>query len=141
MTQEKTSICDYKLGELLSLIENNEMPECVHKEIFDALPNMKKREMNTPYHFVLVNIEKRRYFSAHRVTDAVRGAGCSMSYWRISYGMLQYRITKNPFGTADFEWIFGKRFGRRDDVVIPIQVHTKKEVLDIAKKLSDVFNF
>lgn len=137
----KTTISDYKLSELRYLIDKGEMPECVKNEIYDALPSMKGEECNTPYRFVLVNTDKKRYFRAVRTTDAIRGQGCSISYWKIAYGKLQYRIKAGYFGEADFEWRFGKQFGKVGDVEIPTQVHTKKEVIAIARRLSNIFKF
>lgn len=85
--------------------------------------------------------EDGRFIEAIRCRiAAIRGEGSAGGYWSIRYGNCrQWGFKKNPFGSYEAEamnrYFSSRTFDDGTVVYIPSSVHTKKEVLDLARKL------
>ena len=72
--------------------------------------------------------------------NADRYGGCSGGYWAIQYGNCRcWGFKKNPFGEYDPEqmdkYFSSVAMSQDETIAIPRSVHTKKEVLELVKKL------
>ena len=98
---------------------------------------------NTPYEVSFTNLEGTRYFTAVRKQDPWNDdKGNYMPYgggsrWHICYGKILWSTGKDPFGGKTYFWkrtsqLFAKS---SNGTVIPQSVATKKEVIEIAKRI------
>lgn len=124
-------------------------------KLSDLVPEIKERLLaerpmlhetwkeNTPNRICLTNAEGTRYFIASRKHLAWNddkgnympfGGG---SIWLVRYGKIKFRVTNDPFGQPEYSWYCsGEVFGKSaNGTVIPQQLSTKKEVLDLIKKI------
>lgn len=98
----------------------------------------KTRHVNTPWNVAFVNKEGTRYFSAWRKNDFAKWSGGSMhGWWCVRYGKVLWDRRKQPLGDDyDYFWVFSETFRKSaNGTEIPREVHTKKEVLEIAKAI------
>lgn len=113
-----------------------EIQDQLLKEREELWTTMKK---NDAWNIVLVNKSGTRYFRAWRQNDFERWSGGSIhGWWNIRYGKVLWDRRKWPLGGGfDYFWVLsGKMFGKsKNGTEIPREVHTKKEVLEIAKKI------
>ena len=104
------------------------------------------KPINTPYEILLYNESRTRFFEARR-TQAVWydnkghylpfGGG---SHWSIRYGKMAFRSFKSCIGTREYEIAQGQTFKKAmNGTAIPLNVATKKEVLEVAKAIG-IFN-
>lgn len=102
---------------------------------------LHKKCINNAYHVLLYNEKGTRYFYARRMSVASNWASFGGgSYWKVSYGAIEFRATKNPIGELDYELCDGRTFGKSvNGTVIPKQLATKKEVIAIAQQIG-IFN-
>lgn len=114
-----------------------ELPIQVQKRLARLREELKSVRINTPYKVLIYDEEARRYFEAYRKSIGTTWAGFGGgSYWKVRYGAVQISRGKDPFGGVDYSLCNGKAFGKSaNGVVIPQRVETKKEVLEIIKKL------
>lgn len=90
---------------------------------------------------VFVQKPNGRFFEAVRGRIAAsRYNGCAGGYWSVRYGdCKRWGFKKDPFGTyypdAKEKYFSGLALNTGETVNIPPSVHTKKDVLALAKKL------
>lgn len=118
----------------------NDLPIEVQNELNAKRADLHKTEYcNTAWRVSLVNKEGTRYFLAYRRNDFSRYSGGSIyGWWVVRYGKVLWDRRKQPLGNDfDYFWVLsGKTFGKsKNGTEIPKEVHTKKEVLEIARKI------
>lgn len=85
------------------------------------------------------------FFEATRQRIAAnRYCGCAGGYWAVRYGNCKHwAFKKNVFGQYDPEqankYFSGLRLESGEIITVPSKVHTKKDVLELAKKLGFEF--
>lgn len=118
----------------------NELLTDVQNKLIQDRKELKNKNVNNAYHIELYNEEGTRYFVATRKCQAYSdnrgnympfGGG---SVWKITYGCVQFKSTVD-FGIKTYELCSGKTYGKRNGVEIPRTLNTKKEVMELVKKL------
>lgn len=119
-----------------------ELPQAVQDKLKADREQLPNHRVNTAYTIELYNAIGTRYFRAQRCCRCWNdtkgnympfGGG---TYWEISYGKVQVRAYKSCMGTQEYELYNGKRFGQSaNGTVIPTQLNTKKEVIEIINKI------
>lgn len=114
----------------------SELPQDVQDELLaERKELLHTRKVNTPWQVVFVNKEGTRYFKAWRKNDYQKWSGCS-GWWNVRYGRIQWSSERTPLGDYEYFWMFSKTFSKsQNGTEIPREVHTKKDVLEIAKKI------
>lgn len=119
-----------------------DLPQEIQNQLLSERANLHvTRKVNDAWHVAFVNEEGTRYFEAFRKNDFY-GAGCANGWWVIRYGKVLWDRTKQPLGNDfDYFWVFSsKTFSKSSNgTEIPRDVHTKAEVLAIAKAIG-IFN-
>lgn len=123
----------------------DDLPEKIKNELLEKrLILCKEWFINNAYDVCFTNLEGTRYFTAYRKQSSWNDdKGHSMpfgggSQWHIRYGAILWRTTQNPLGGKEYEWCKSskKTFAKAaNGTIIPNTVASKKEVLDIAKKI------
>lgn len=102
-----------------------------------------KWKQNSAYYICFTNTDGTRYFKARRVILSWNddkghympfGGG---SYWQIRYGKIKWATGKDPIGGTVYSWVQSREtFSKSaNSTIIPTEVKTKKEVLEIAKQI------
>ena len=102
-----------------------------------------KWKQNSAYDICFTNTDGTRYFKAKRVVLSWNddkghympfGGG---TYWQIRYGKIKWATEKNPIGGTVYVWVQSRETfsNSANGTVIPNEVKTKKEVLEIAKQI------
>lgn len=122
----------------------SDLPQDVQDKLLEERKELHKTEhCNTPWRVAFVNKEGTRYFLAWRRNDFSRYSGGSIyGWWNVRYGKVLWDRRKQPLGNDyDYFWVFsGNTFGKsQNGTEIPREVHTKKEVLELAKAIG-IFN-
>lgn len=116
----------------------NELPIEIQNELNAKRAMLHVTEhCNTPWRVSLVNKEGTRYFLATRHNDFA-GYGSIYGWWRVRYGKVLWDRQKQPLGNDyDYFWVLsGKTFSKsKNGTDVPREVHTKKEVLELARKI------
>lgn len=103
--------------------------------------DLSRKSINTPYEVLAYNEAGTRYFHARRICRGTSWAGFGNgSYWKVSYGAVQFRKEKDPFGGIYYELCNGKTYCKSSNgTAIPSRVETKAEVMNICKQIG-IFN-
>ena len=119
----------------------NELPQEWQEALLAEKNNLCNKVINTPYEVELYSSNGMRYFIARRVCKSSTWAGFGNgSYWRISYGKVEFCCGRNPVGEKTFELCNGKRFAKSaNGTTIPNELNTKKDVIALAKAIG-IFN-
>lgn len=131
----------YKYSEIHGGRKLAEMTEWEQAYIHKEWERLCSRKTVNTSEYVFAQKPNGRFFEARRGRIAAsRYSGCAGGYWSIRYGdCRRWCFKKNPFGSFDPEptdKYFGAiNFENGERVVIPSSVHTKKEVLELAKKI------
>lgn len=130
----------FEWSEIKNIKTLSELPEEVANEM------REKRKIyansicrNSSYEYCVVNEDCTRFFSASRTYgwDGYKSYG---NTWHITYGSISWKFSKRLFGLYEPEWCKGKTFGKATNgTEIPKMVGTKKEVIELAKKIG-IFN-
>lgn len=123
-----------------------ELPQAIQAKLKTDREQLPNHRVNTAYAIELYNATGTRYFRAQRRCRCWNdtkgnympfGGG---TYWTVSYGKVQVRAYKSCMGTQEYELYNGKRFSESaNGTVIPTELNTKKEVMQLIKKL-EIFN-
>lgn len=119
----------------------SEMTESEQAYIHKEWDRLCARETVNTSEYVFIQKSNGRFFKAIRGRiAAMRYGGSAGGYWSIQYGnCLFWGFKKNPFGQFDPEpmdkFYSAKTMESGEIVNIPSKVHTKKEVIELAKKL------
>ena len=131
----------YKFYEIKGGRKLSEMTEQEQTYIRNEWDRLCSREtVNTP-EYIFIQKPNGRFFRATRERIAAhRYMGCAGGYWSIRYGdCTRWGFKKNILGQYDPEpmdkYFSAKTLTTGETVNIPSSVHTKKEVLALAKKL------
>lgn len=116
-----------------------DLPQEIQDKLLEERKQLcEKWHRNTPWEVCFVNKEGTRYFHAYRKNDFA-GQGCMCGWWLVRYGEIRWRHTRKVFwGIVDetYEWVESKGYAKsKNGTQIPPDVHTKKEVLEIAKAI------
>ena len=99
----------------------------------------KTMRANDAWHVACVNKEGTRYFEAWRKNDFSKWSGGSIhGWWRVRYGKVLWDSRPWPLGGGkDYFWVFSNKTFKKsvNGTEIPTEVHTKKEVLELAKAI------
>ena len=135
----------YKYHEIQGGRKLSEMPESEQEYIHKEWERLCAREdVNTP-ELVFFQKANGRFFEARRGRIAAnRYTGCAGGYWSVRYGNCKgWYFKKNPFGQFDPEqkdkYFSGLTLESGETIPVPSEVHTKKEVLELAKRLGFEF--
>ena len=94
---------------------------------------------DTPWRVAFVNKEGTRYFTAYRKNDFSRYSGGSIhGWWIVRYGKVLWDRRKQQLGDGyDYFWVFSNKTFKKsaNGTEIPNEVHTKQEVLALAKAI------
>lgn len=117
-----------------------DLPQEIQDQLLaDRAKLHETKKVNNAWHVAFVNKEGTRYFEAWRKNDFQRwSGGCTSGWWRVRYGKVLWDRHIWPTGGGyDYFWVFsGKWFTKsQNGTEIPTDVHTKKEVLELAKKI------
>lgn len=128
-------------------MELKDLPISVQEELLAERTLLHtKWKVNTAYKVLFTNLEGTRYFSATReCIPYYDNKGNYMPFgggtqWRIKYGRILWSIGKDPMGGKTYWWLAsGKTFSKSiNGTVIPTKVSTKKEVMEIVKKIGNL---
>lgn len=128
---------------MLNMATINDLPIEVRNELYAKRAKLSKKwHINSAYEVRFTNAEGTRYFHARRVcVPWSDDKGHCMNYgggtyWMVSYGVIKARKERHPMGCS-YEWgESSPRFTKSaNGTEIPSKVATKKEVLEIAKKI------
>lgn len=120
----------------------NDLPIEVQNELNAKRAELSKKwHINSAYEVRFTNAEGTRYLYARRVSVPWHdnkgnymnfGGG---TYWTVSYGVIKARKERRAMGFT-YEWCESQRYTKSaNGTEIPSKVATKKEVLEIAKKI------
>lgn len=120
----------------------SELPIEVQEKLNKEKKELHKNRKNDSYYILLYNEEGTRYVECHRISIPYSdnrgnympfGGG---SCWDIRYGKMAYRKQKHLIGNG-FDWVLckGDRFTSVNGYEIPKQVKTKKEVIEVIKRI------
>lgn len=117
-----------------------DLPEDVQQKLLSERVKLwQTMHANDAWHVAFVNKEGTRYFEAYRRNDFTRWSGGSMhGWWRVRYGKVLWDRSKQPIGNDyDYFWVFSNHTFKRsmNGTDIPKEVHTKKEVIELAKAI------
>lgn len=119
-----------------------DLPLAVRDKLQAERIKLANHRVNTAYAIELYNESGTRYFRAKRCCQCWNDTNGNYmpfgggTYWVISYGKVQVRAYKSCMGTQEYELYNGKRFDKSaNGTVIPTQLNTKKEVLEIINKI------
>lgn len=119
-----------------------ELPQAVQNKLAAAHEQLPNHRVNTAYTIELYNATGTRYFIAQRRCRCWNDSNGNYmpfgggTYWTVSYGKVQVRAYKSCMGTTEYELFNGKRFTQSaNGTVIPDEVATKKQVIELIKKL------
>ena len=122
-----------------------ELPQEIQNELNAKRANLYKDWFqNDAWNVVFTNKEGTRYFSAYRRNDFGQfnaGKWATQGWWEVRYGKILWdaNVHRNPLGECETEYFWkrtNKIFGKSaNGTEIPREVHTKAEVLEIAKKI------
>ena len=116
----------------------NELPIEVQTQLRKDKEQYVSKRINDSYTVHLYSTDGTRYLYAHRhVLPSLYMPFGGGSYWKITYGVVQFEGYINPVGGRDYRWCDGsKKFGKSTNgTIIPSRVETKAEVLEIAKAI------
>lgn len=115
----------------------SELPLAVQNALNEQLH--KLRDTNNATTVLLYNIQKKRFFEAHRhVLSSKYGRLGGGSYWSIYYGEIGFKKRVN-MGFEYYEIAYG-RFGKSaNGTVIPKTLDKKQEVIELVKNIG-LFN-
>lgn len=123
-----------------------ELPKKVQEQLTKERHELAGSMQNDAYSVHIYDSLGSRYFYAKRRCRSWNDdKGNSMpfgggTYWIVKYGAVQFRKYRNPVGEIDYELCDGKSYGKSSNgTFIPKQVSTKKEVLDIVRRIG-IFN-
>lgn len=99
-----------------------------------------RESVNTSERVFIQKPDGRFFEAARGRIAALRYSGCAGGYWSIRYGnCTKWGFKKNPFGLFDPEpmnkYFSAKTLSTGEIVNIPKSVHTKKDVIELAKRL------
>lgn len=126
----------------------SELPQEIQQRLIDERATLhEKWNVNTSYDYCVVNTDGTRFFRAHRRNDfgsfnANKWSTCG--WWEISYGAIRWKrhhiYACGTYWGEEYRWEEAETFGKAvNGTVIPKQVHTKKEVIALAKEIG-IFN-
>lgn len=126
-----------------------ELPKETQEQLLKERKELHNQNIDCSYSVHLYNEEGTRIFRATRICkEWGDNKGHSMpfgggSYWKILYGKTKIVYKINPIGEKDFYWVEGKQFTaittKKGTVQIPKELNTKKEVIELVKKIG-LFN-
>lgn len=131
----------YRYQEIKDGRKLSEMTASEQEYIHAQWDRLCARESVNNSEFVFSQKANGRFFRAIRGRIAAnRYTGCAGGYWAVRYGdCRRWTFKKNPFGMYDPEPVdkcfSALRLENGERIEIPSTVHTKKEVLELAKKL------
>ena len=131
----------YKYHEICNGRKLSEMTEQEQAYIRKEWDRLCARENSNTSEYVFIQKADGHFFEAIRGRIAAnRYTGCAGGYWSVRYGTCKrWGFKKNPFGLFDPEpidkYFSGIDYPDGKHVQIPSSVHTKKDVLELAKKL------
>ena len=131
----------YKYSEIQGGRKLSEMTESEQAYINKEWERLCARENANTSEFVFFQKPNGRFFEARRGRIAAnRYEGCAGGFWTVRYGNCKrWGFKKNPFGMYDPEpmnqYFSSLRRDTGEVVNIPGSVHTKKDVLELAKRL------
>jgi hypothetical protein len=119
-----------------------ELPIETQEKLRGERENLFHKNINDPYHIEVYNKKGTRYLVATRAQKSWNdnkgnympfGGG---SEWTVRYGEVQFRGYINPVGKRDYELCNGKEYRKSlNGTEIPKKIGTKKEVLELIKKI------
>ena len=121
-----------------------ELPKEIQQGLIEERKTLcEKWHRNTPWEVCFVNEDGTRFFHAYRKNDFA-GYGSISGWWIVRYGEIRWRHTyKNEWGFEEekYEWVESRKTYSiaANGTQIPSDVHTKKDVLDLVKKIG-IFN-
>lgn len=125
-------------------MELKDLPTSVQEELLAERKVLHTNwKVNTAYKVLFTDLAGTRYFIATRGCIPYSDAkGNYMPFgggtqWRIRYGRILWSVGKDPMGGKTYQWVAsGKIFNKSiNGTEIPKIVGTKKEVLEIARKI------
>lgn len=131
----------YKYGEIKGGRNLSEMSAEEQTYIRKEWDRLCARKSYNTSEEIFLQREDGRFFKAIRGRIAAnRYTGCAGGYWSIRYGnCMRWGFKKNPFGLYDAEpmdkYYSSRTFEDGTVVNIPSSVHTKKEALELARRL------
>ena len=130
----------YKSYEIKGGRKLSEMTESEQVYIRNEWARLCTRETVNTSEYVFIQKPDGHFFKATRGRIAAcRYTGSAGGYWSISYGVCnRWGFKKNPFGLYDPEPMdktFSSTIITGETITIPSRVHTKKDVIELARKL------
>lgn len=118
----------------------SELPLEVQAKLKKEQKELHNHCKNDAYYILFYNEEGTRYVECHRTsipyTDGYYMPFGGGSYWNIKYGKMAFCKQKHPIGNG-FDWVLcmGGNFTSVNGYEIPKQVKTKKEALEVIKRI------
>lgn len=135
----------YKYYEIKDGRKLSEMTESEQAYIRKEWERLCAREsVNNPEYFFIQKANGRFFEAIRGRVGAYPGRGSAGGYWTVRYGdCKRWGFKRDPFGNfypdAVAKYFSGLRLENGERVNVPSSVHTKKEVLELAKKLGFEF--
>lgn len=124
-----------------------DLPQEIQDKLLEERKQLcEKWHRNTPWEVCFVNKDGTRFFHAYRKNDyGSWDYGCKGGWWNVSYGVIRWRhrVEQIKFigeTVHHYEWVESETYKKSvNGTDVPREVHTKKEVLDLAKRIG-IFN-
>lgn len=113
----------------------SELPQEWQDKLNESRKDLVRKNHNGKWDLTLFNKEGTRYFFAHYNSP---GGLYGFSSWTVKYGQVGFAKTKDKKGNEIYEWRmnFNKFFAESSNgTKIPKDVRTKKDAIEIAKKI------
>lgn len=122
----------------------NDLPQEIREKLVAERTTLcEKWYRNTAWEVCFVNEDGTRYFHAYRKNDFGITYGCINGWWEVFYGAIKWRHMHRVFWgivEEDYLWVESNRYKKsKNGTEIPFEVHTKKDVLKLAKAIG-IFN-
>ena len=141
----KKTVMSYRYSEMEKVRKLSETTESEQVYIRKEWERLCARENINNSENIFFQKQNGRFFKAIREHEnAIRGCGSTGGYWTIRYGSCRHwGFSKDPFG-GYYPDVKDKYYSalKKDSgelIIIPSSVHTKKETLELAKKLGFEF--
>ena len=112
-----------------------ELPQIWQDKLNEDRKDLYKKNQNGRWDVLLFNKEGTRYFNAHHYPGCGR---YDFPYWHVQFGPLCFAKTKDKKGNETYEWRpnYNRHFSESlNGTWIPEKVSTKKDAIEIAKKI------
>jgi len=114
----------------------SELPQSIQAELNEKRERREKSQLNTATEILLYNPQFTRYLWAKRHSYPSQysrfGGG---NYWEVEYGEIVFCKSRVFEDLIEWDWGFGKKYGKVNGIEIPKQIDKKAQIIEIINKI------